>query len=135
MTSKRKLWDDAYYERNKDIINVKKAIRYARNREQVRAKQAAYYQNNKHLFAQKSMKRYASKTNQTPTWLNKAHFAEMDGIYEYCKIFNQFIPSKTNKLQVDHIIPLHGKRVSGLHIPSNLQVITCKENAVKRNNF
>ena len=135
MPSKRKLWDDIYYERNKEVINAKKAIRYAKTREQMRAKQAEYYQNNKHLFAQKTMKRYASKTKQTPNWLNKAHFVEMDGIYEYCKIFNQFISSRVNKLQVDHSIPLHGKQVSGLHTPWNLQVLTCKDNAVKRNNF
>ena len=135
MVSKRKLWDDTYYERNKDAISLKKAIRYAKSREQMRVKQAEYYQNNKHLFAQKSMKRYASKTNQTPSWLNKAHFAEMDGVYEYCRIFNRYINNPRNKFQVDHIVPLHGKQVSGLHTPWNLQVLTCKENAEKRNNF
>jgi len=131
----RKAYDDGYYERNKDAINAKKAIRYAKNREKIRAIQAEYYQNNKHVFAQKTMKRYASKTNQTPKWLTKAHFAEVEGMYEYCKIFNQYISKPENKLQVDHIVPLHGKQVSGLHTPWNLQVLTCKENAVKRNNF
>lgn len=36
---------------------------------------------------------------------------------------------------VDHIIPLLGKRVSGLHVESNLQVITHHENAVKHNHW
>jgi len=37
------------------------------------------------------------------------------------------------KHEVDHIIPIKGKNVSGLHVPWNLQILTKSKNAKKRN--
>lgn len=35
--------------------------------------------------------------------------------------------------ELDHIIPIKGKLVSGLHVPSNVRVITVRENQIKSN--
>jgi len=37
--------------------------------------------------------------------------------------------------EVDHIIPLYGKNVSGFHITKNLQYLTPQENKSKGNKF
>jgi hypothetical protein len=53
-------------------------------------------------------------------------------IYRTSRILSQF--GKTNYV-VDHTIPLKGKMVSGLHIESNLRIITDKWNARKGNKY
>ena len=57
------------------------------------------------------------------TVLSPAYQAEVDGFYLFCKIFTGF--------EVDHVVPLNGKQVSGLHVPANLQVLPIRENRKK----
>lgn len=72
-------------------------------------------------------RRRARKKDALPSWLTPAHHAEMEGLYFWCSIF----PGH----QVDHIVPLQGKNVCGLHVPLNLQVLPAKENMRKGNRF
>ena len=74
-------------------------------------------------------KRQAAKLQRTPNWIDSVDLFEMECIYSYCSSLRKI----GLKYEVDHIIPLQGKNVSGLHVPSNLQVITEKENRSKQN--
>jgi hypothetical protein len=74
-------------------------------------------------------KRHAAKMQRTPPWLNAGYWLEIHCVYEYCSALR----GVGLDYEVDHIIPMQGKFVSGLHAPWNLQVITGFENSFKGN--
>ena len=65
----------------------------------------------------------------TPPWANKFFIAEA---YHIAKVREKMFGIKWH---VDHIVPLRGKRVSGLHVESNLQVIPAQVNLKKHATF
>jgi len=76
--------------------------------------------------------RRASQMQRTPCWLTDIDHDRIKNEYKLAALL-----SKVEGIQwsVDHIIPLQGKLVSGLHVPSNLQVMRASENFAKRNKF
>lgn len=73
-------------------------------------------------------KRRASKDQRTPAWLSDDDYWMMKEIYALSALRTKLTGIKWN---VDHIIPLRGKMVSGLHVPQNMQVITKQANLLK----
>jgi 5-methylcytosine-specific restriction endonuclease McrA len=72
------------------------------------------------------------KKQRTPCWLTFEHLKQI----ELLSIEALRLTQTTGvRHEVDHIIPLRGQSVSGLHVPWNLQIITKSENASKRNKF
>lgn len=125
----RKNWDA----KNRELTNARvKAYRennpdkYKQSIKSWRDKNSTYY---KGYMTIQANKRRASQLQRTPVWLNLGNFLEIESIYQYCAALRQ---SGLN-YHVDHIIPLQGKTVSGLHVPWNLQVIHAAENMSKSN--
>ena len=67
----------------------------------------------------------AAKIKRTPAWLSADDKRAIVDVYS----------SADANAHVDHVIPLQGELVSGLHVPSNLQVIPAKQNLSKSNHF
>lgn len=82
-----------------------------------------------YISAIKSAKRATAKLYRTPVWADitkiKEVYIEASKLKKETGVF----------YEVDHIIPLQGKNISGLHVHYNLQIITRRENAIKNNKF
>lgn len=103
-------------------LKGKSVVQRILHKEQKKEYQRKYTIENKGILAEKArLKRISSKDRQPP-WANKDKIIE---IYRECP----------EGYQVDHIIPLYGKNVSGLHVENNLQYLTSYENRVKANKF
>ena len=74
--------------------------------------------------------RRSAKLKRTPCWLSKDEHWMMYEAYELASLRTKLFGFEWH---VDHIVPLQGKQVSGLHVPWNLQVIPGVENRVKSN--
>ncbi len=99
-----------------------------RNRQLMRERQKC----NLPVFAASAAKRRAVKIQRTPNWLSKLDIWLIEEIYVLAALRTKLTGVVWH---VDHIVPLQGELVSGLHIPVNLQVITAKENMYKSNKF
>lgn len=77
-------------------------------------------------------KRRASKLQRTPKWLNEIDFERIENEYRLAALLTKVTRSPWH---VDHVIPLQGKFVSGLHVPSNLRVLQASENIAKANKY
>lgn len=81
-----------------------------------------YLINNRSDYNARNAKRRATLLQRTPRWANLEAIKE---IYRICP----------KGYHVDHIIPLQGKFVSGLHVENNLQLLLAEDNMKKGNKF
>lgn len=101
--------------RNKYHNDPEYKIRYLKNRARLKAKWNRY--------AEYSAAYQSAKDCRTPSWAN---------LHKISEIYRR--ASKLG-MTVDHIIPLRGKTVSGLHVENNLRIISQHENDSKGNKF
>lgn len=92
----------------------------------------SYVNKNRAKVNAKLRKRYASKLNRTPAWLTVDDQWMIEQAYELAAMRTKIFGFGWH---VDHVVPLQGKLVSGLHVPHNLQVMPAIENRRKSNHF
>lgn len=97
---------------------------YRKNKNHWAKKHKEWAQKNKHKINAIQAKRRSAKLNATPNWLTISDFLAIREMYKIAANFNE---------HVDHIVPLQGKDVCGLHVPWNLQTLPAIQNLKKGN--
>ena len=122
----------AWYEANREkAIKQKKVYRDAN-----KGKEAKRGKNWREKFpekvAAKSAKRRAAELERIPSWSNDDDLKAIRKIYARCKKINELTGVEHH---VDHVIPLQGENVSGLHHSTNLAIIPAALNLSKNNSW
>lgn len=102
----------------------------ARNLERDRQREKNYLKNNRPIVYAKNARRRAAETQAVPKWLTAIQKAQIQEFYEIALAREM---QTGEKHHVDHIVPLRGEGINGLHVPWNLQVLTEFENCSKHN--
>ena len=120
------------YARNPEKVKAKVSAWSSENKQSVNAKTKRWADANPAQRAARQARRVAAKLKRTPPWLTKEDFHEMAEVYRAA----QKLSEETGiPFHVDHILPMQGKLVSGLHVPKNLQILQGSENCRKRNTW
>jgi len=128
--SKLKLYSDKYFSLEKNRLRKKETdkIRRFLNPDYIKI----WRSNNVDKINACCMNRHATKLQRTPSWLTSEHFREIEQKY---KLSNELTKKTNIPHEVDHIIPLKGKYMSGLHVPWNLRITTEEFNRSRPKNI
>ena len=101
---------------------------YQENRERMLELGKANAKNNASAYNVRMSAYRAAKVSATPSWAN---FDDMRMWYEVAEVLSR----SGVKFEVDHIVPIKGELVCGLHTHDNMQILTKAENVRKLNRF
>ncbi len=123
---------DRWQEKNPGLSAKRVGQWYQENKERAIVANKMYKARNKDLMQFLSSKYRALRLLRVPKWLDDADYRMIRHAYK-------FAAEKTRETgvewEVDHILPLQGKYVSGLHTWQNLRVIPAVDNNRKNNHF
>jgi hypothetical protein len=119
---------DCLYARRAEYENSEAYIAWkANNKKKV---SASWQKRNKGSVNANTRKYQTSKMQRTPAWLTEFDHLKMKCLYQVAAMRSE---ESGEDWHVDHIVPLQGESVSGLHVPWNLQVIRGIDNIKKSN--
>lgn len=135
-----------WYLKNRDKILAKSKLRdkaakaeYDKKRRQAKAEELREYDRirsqkpeRKAIKREWSRRRNMTLKQATPNWLSEFDKLFIKEIYHLAVLRSEALGIE---FDVDHIVPLHGKTVCGLHVPSNLQLLPRSQNITKKNHF
>jgi len=116
--------------KNPIVFKEKERESYLKNREHRIDQSLKWAKRNPGKCNANKVKRKAAKLYRTPKWLTENDWKWINWMYFQARKLTELTKIK---YEVDHIIPLQGAHVSGLHAPLNLQILTKSENCRKGN--
>ena len=118
-----------YYAANADMVKTKAL---GRSNEQRQVYRRAWKKTHPDEVKASTKHRRDKHKQATPPWTTLEHKQQIRQLY-----IDAMTVSRVTGVAyvVDHIIPLRGETVCGLHVPWNLQVITREENLKKSNSL
>ena len=126
---KKKAWEKAYRERNKEKVSDRNHEWRQNNMDKVSVNnerwRKAHMGHSNHLRALG----HKRTKERTPAW------ADLEKIKEFYIEAQQLTKETGIEHHVDHKDPLNGELISGLHVEDNLQVIPAHDNLTKSNSF
>jgi hypothetical protein len=122
----------AEYQKNKEVRKGQALKHYYANHDQNKKQQLNRQKLRPEIASASAAKRRAVKLQRTPAWLTNFDRLKIKCLYSVAAMLTR---ENKESWHVDHVIPLQGNLVSGLHVPSNMRVLRGKENISKHNNF
>lgn len=127
-----KAHNDSQYKIHGEKIKANRTAYVKANPEAKRISDKKYYEANKPKYRHVRAKRRAAERQRTPAWLTSDDYWMVEEAYSLAALRTKMFGFRWD---VDHVVPLLGKNVSGLHVPNNLQVISAKHNRSKSNKY
>jgi hypothetical protein len=118
-----------WHEENREIHCAQMRKYQRENRDRLEEAYQRYYLENKARYVERAKRRREYIAKRTPPW------ADLDAIRAFYRRAAELTVNTGTAHHVDHIVPLRGKLVSGLHVAENLRVVPAKENLSKSNRF
>lgn len=131
---KNKEWCKAWKAANKEKTSAYRKEYYQRNKEKMKKQMREWSKANLGRVNYHSAKRRASKKTATMSWTDENYIKDLyQNAHEASQLFQKI--GIDVLFHVDHIVPLQGKNVCGLHTQDNLQILTHSENLSKGNRW
>lgn len=123
-----------YRIKHKEVLSVRRRARYLKNHDKEKSDNNKWKKENPDKRSFTDAKRRAAKLQRTVAWADTDKIRE---IYKDCIEINLAAKAAgcAEMFWVDHVVPLQGELVSGLHVEYNLDIITASENLKKSNKF